>query len=153
MRRAPHNWCVAGDGSTQDAPRPRKVARVVTAAELRRAMERERPVRTGRRLPAPLTSEPPVDIRDTARRLSLRELAVTCGATVSAARRYAQRGLLPDALHSPSWGWLFPPRAVERLALIRAARTMGLSLAQIAVLCRAVEDASTADFSKNRETH
>ncbi|HET7769947.1 MAG TPA: MerR family transcriptional regulator [Chloroflexota bacterium] len=141
------------DGVTPGAPRPRRVARVVTAAELRRAMDRPRLVRTGRRAPAWLASEPLVDVHAGAQRVSLRELAETCGATVSAARRYARRGLLPDPLRSPSWGWLFPPRAVERLALIRAARAMGLSLAQIAVLCRAVEEASTADFIKNRETH
>ena len=128
----------ASAASTPHGEKPlRRQPRAVTAAQLRRPA----PVARPRRTPFQIIGTRPLVDPDAARqRLSLRQIAQRGGTSVSAARRYARRGLLPDALHTPTFGWLFPPRAVERLALIRAARTLGLSLAQIAVLCHAVEE-------------
>ena len=124
-------------------PKPQRQVRRLTAAELRLAAPQSTPqTRPGRT--AVFTLDPIVDRAAALQRITLSQLARRAGTSVSAARRYARRGLLPDPLFTPSWGWLFPPRAVERLALIRAARALGLPFAQIHILCAAVEDAAEA---------
>lgn len=65
----------------------------------------------------------PLDIGEAARRV---------GVSAAALRMYEKRGLLPEALRSPGGYRQYAEEHLQRARLVRRARRMGLSLAQIA---------------------
>ncbi|MGW7514018.1 heavy metal-responsive transcriptional regulator [Streptomyces sp. NPDC054796] len=58
-------------------------------------------------------------------------LAHAAGVSTKTIRCYEQAGLLPAPPRTPSGYRDYPPDAAERLALIRAAQTAGLTLAEV----------------------
>ncbi len=68
---------------------------------------------------------------DRPQRLRIGELARTAGLTVEGVRYYERRGLLEPPARSPAGYRLYGPEAVARLAFIRQAKAVGLSLGEI----------------------
>ena len=73
--------------------------------------------------PRPAASSRPVDIGEAARRI---------GVSAAALRMYEKRGLLPEPLRSANGYRQYAEEHLRRARLVRRARRMGLSLAQIA---------------------
>lgn len=73
--------------------------------------------------PRPAAITRPVDIGEAARRV---------GVSAAALRMYEKRGLLPEALRSANGYRQYAEEHLRRARLVRRARRMGLSLAQIA---------------------
>ena len=78
---------------------------------------------TSARDPRPAAIPRPVDIGEAARRV---------GVSAAALRMYEKRGLLPEALRSAGGYRQYAEEHLQRARLVRRARRMGLSLAQIA---------------------
>ena len=74
------------------------------------------------RLPRPARPSKPLDIGEAARRV---------GVSAAALRMYEKRGLLPEALRSSGGYRQYAEEHLRRARLVRRARRMGLSLAQI----------------------
>lgn len=68
------------------------------------------------------------------RELSIGEVARRSAVPVSALRFYDQRGLLGDVPRRHDGQRRFPPTVLRRLALIRAAKEAGFTLAEIKLL-------------------
>jgi MerR family redox-sensitive transcriptional activator SoxR len=63
--------------------------------------------------------------------LPIGAVAARSGMAPSALRYYEDQGLLPAATRTPGGARRYPRTVLRRLAVIRAARTMGLSLPEI----------------------
>ena len=59
------------------------------------------------------------------------ELARRCGVAPTALRYYEQVGLLPEAERTPSGYRSYGDEAVDRIAFIRSAQAVGLTLAEV----------------------
>lgn len=64
-------------------------------------------------------------------RMKIGELARAAGLTVPTIRYYEAEGLLPSPRRTPSGYRTFGPDALDRLAFIKQAQRLGLSLAEI----------------------
>ena len=84
------------------------------------------------RLPRSAPPSKPLDIGEAARRV---------GVSAAALRMYEKRGLLPEALRSPGGYRQYAEEHLRRARLVRRARRMGLSLAQIGQAIRDGEHA------------
>jgi DNA-binding transcriptional MerR regulator len=78
------------------------------------------------------------------------ELARTAGLAPSALRYYEQAGLLPAGRRSEAGYRLYGPEAFGRLAFIRRAQALGLSVREIRRLVEGPHAGSDAELSKLR---
>lgn len=77
--------------------------------------------------------------------LRIGKVADRTGVTAKTLRFYEEAGVLAPADRSPAGYRLYASSAIERVALVRAAQSAGLSLAEIAELCDALERPGSED--------
>lgn len=63
-------------------------------------------------------------------------VAAMAGVNVETLRYYERRGLLAEPLRSPGGHRLYPPEAITRLRVIKAAQRLGFTLKEVAHLVR-----------------
>jgi MerR family mercuric resistance operon transcriptional regulator/MerR family copper efflux transcriptional regulator len=68
--------------------------------------------------------------------LRIGEVAEACGVSVDTVRHYERRGLLPAAFRTDANQRMFPPRAINRVMLVRRGVQFGFSLKELAAFMK-----------------
>jgi DNA-binding transcriptional MerR regulator len=89
-------------------------------------------------------------MKNESNRLTLAEAARKAGATVNQVRTYVASGLVRPCATTSGGYLLFEARCVERLRLITSATRVGMRIAEIGVLVRALDgnDQAAAEVAK-----
>ena len=74
---------------------------------------------------------------------SLTKLAQDAGVSVNVVRNYMTQGLLRPSARTKGGFGIFDDKALSRLRLVRSAFEAGLARAEVAALCKALDEGST----------
>lgn len=81
--------------------------------------------------------------------LKIGEVARRAGVRVDTVRFYERQGLLPSGLRTPGGYRQFSEAAVERIAFIKEAQSLGFSLEEVAEILVAI-DSGHVDYARGR---